>query len=381
MVLALVISGVGIIPVWLVGALAVEINRDVPMNEANVGMLVGVFMVVTALSSVPAGRVVQRIGWTWGMMAVGLFGMFANLGIALFAHSLVTFALFLAMAGAGNAFAQPAANLCLVQSISWQHQGTAFGIKQAGVPGATLIAGFAVPSMGMILGWRWTFVFIAAICAASFASLLRRLTSRPQTRWSMRRKIKGGIGTNNYKALFMLSLGGALATAASTSLGVFLVVYAVRLGVSIYGAGVLLAGVSAVNIATRLAVGRLADRYQSNHLLAAALMMLIGALGYVILAGSSDALMLIIGATCSFAGWGWNSLFHLATVRAFREHAATATGIATASMFGGASVGPIVFGLLVQGASFQRAWVMASVVAFFGAISILFAYRQLRFPS
>ena len=46
------------------------------------------------------------------------------------------------LCGAANASAQIASNLAVAGSVAAEHQGLAFGAKQAAVPAATLVAGF-----------------------------------------------------------------------------------------------------------------------------------------------------------------------------------------------------------------------------------------------
>ena len=54
-------------------------------------------------------------------------------------------------------------------------QGLSFGVKQAAIPVSTLLAGAAVPTVALTLGWRWAFVLgglraMAALAARVYAT-------------------------------------------------------------------------------------------------------------------------------------------------------------------------------------------------------------------
>ena len=68
--------------------------------------------------------------------------------------------------GLANAVSHPAANLSLAREVPAGRQGLSFGIKQAAIPVATLLAGLAVPTIAVTLGWRWAFAGGAALALA-----------------------------------------------------------------------------------------------------------------------------------------------------------------------------------------------------------------------
>src|SRR5829696_7279082 len=57
------------------------------------------------------------------------------------------------IAGLANAVSHTAANLSLAREVPASRQGLSFGIKQAAIPVATLLAGLAVPTIAVTLGW------------------------------------------------------------------------------------------------------------------------------------------------------------------------------------------------------------------------------------
>ncbi len=63
------------------------------------------------------------------------------------------------------------------------------------------------------------------------------------------------------------------------------------------------------------------------------------------------------------AGWGWPGLFNFAVVARNRRAVAAATGITQGGVYVGASLGPVAFGLLASGSSFEVAWITTAAFA------------------
>lgn len=144
------------LPVFLLGGLAVLVRDELNFGELQLGLAVSVFFTMAALSAVAAGRIASRLGaWATAVLAAALSaGSLA--GIAL-APSYAWLLAALAVAGVANALAQIGSNQALVQVLPRDRQGLAFGVKQSAVPASTLLAGLALPVLGLTLGWpgRW----------------------------------------------------------------------------------------------------------------------------------------------------------------------------------------------------------------------------------
>ena len=64
---------------------------------------------------------------------------------------------------------QLASNLTLARSVPASRLGLSFGIKQAAIPIATLLAGAAVPTVALTIGWRWAYLIGAAVALLAAA--------------------------------------------------------------------------------------------------------------------------------------------------------------------------------------------------------------------
>ena len=128
---------------------------------------------------------------------------------------------FLVVAGAANALAHPAANLLLARNLPIHRQGLGFAIKQAAIPLATLLSGFAVPSIVLSVGWRWAFVASAALALASIATVPRAAGPGALPRDAGTRG--GRSGDLPLGVMGWLAAGVALGAASAGTLGAFFV--------------------------------------------------------------------------------------------------------------------------------------------------------------
>src|ERR1700730_10953750 len=77
-------------PVFLVGGLSVQIGRELRFSPAGLGVAVAMYFAVTALTTVPAGRLVERYGAGITTRASIVIAGISMLAIALGARSYAT---------------------------------------------------------------------------------------------------------------------------------------------------------------------------------------------------------------------------------------------------------------------------------------------------
>lgn len=94
---------VAVLPVFLVGGLAVQLEQDLGMTASALGVAVSTFWAVSALLSAPAGYVASGLGLRRGVpLAVGL-GFVALAGIAFVTPHWAWLIVWLSFAGTANA--------------------------------------------------------------------------------------------------------------------------------------------------------------------------------------------------------------------------------------------------------------------------------------
>lgn len=372
---AVAVSIAGVLPAFLVGALAVQLRADLGIGLAGIGLATASLFAVSGSLARPLGALVQRVGSRRGLTAAAVLSTASLAGVGL-AQSYPVLVAALVVGGVGNSMAQPAANLSLSELGAEGRLGLAFGIKQSAIPAATLLGGLAVPGIALVVGWRWALA-VAAVLALGVAgwAALSGLDRHARRRRGPEAADRG----LPRRGLLVLTIGGGLAAAASTSLGVFLVDSGVAAGLQPGQSGLLFAASSLLGLTGRIGFGWLADRHprRSSYLVIANLLAC-GAVGYVLLA-SAALPAFVAGSLIAYgAGWAWTGLFHFAIVKDNRLAAASATGFVQTGLSLGAASGPLVFGVLAGATSYRIAWLGMAALSLAGALTIRTGRRMIR---
>lgn len=369
--LAAAVATTTVLPAFLTGGLAVQIRGEMGFGTAALGLAVGLFFITSSLGSAPLGRVVERIGASRAMRLAAAASAASLLGVALLAGSWMTLVACLLLGGLANAVSHPATHLSLAREVPAGRQGLSFGIKQSAIPAATLLAGLAVPGLALTFGWRWAFAGGAAL-ALAVALLVG--PGRPGS--DARRLEEARAGDVRVAPLVLLALGIGLGSTAATPLGAFIVESSVAAGLAEASAGLLLAFGSAFGIMVRVTLGYLADGMEGGRLRLVAAMLGLGVVGFALLATGASGL-LVLGTALAFgAGWGWPGLFNFAVVRVNPGAPAAATGITQTGASGGAALGPLLFGVVVEVGSYGVAWLFSGAMALAALLAILLGRRM-----
>jgi MFS family permease len=352
------------LPVFLVGALSVQISQALGTGARPLSVAVAAYSFGATISAVWLGRMAERFGGLRMMRVSSLLSAVTLLGVAVAARSWAVMAGMMVMAGLAASAMQPATNLLLARRIPRNKQGLAFGVKQAAVPLAACLGGLAVPGIGLVIGWRWAFV-AAGLLAAAVGVLLPRPRLTLAAYRATRKNAAAAQG--RILPLVVLAVGLGLAVGSAASLTGFLVSAAVDSGASKGTAGLLVALGGASAAASRVLVGALADRRDPVHLWWVAILLGCGACGYGLLslfcARHLVALLPLAAFVTFSAGWGWNGQFNLAVIRAHDDYPARATGITQMGGRMGAIVVPLVYGAVAARYSYSTAWLVSGGTA------------------
>lgn len=371
---ALVGTVLGMLPPALIGALAPQIGDDLALDERGIGLVVAGFFAVSSLGSTAAGGLVAIHGWRKALTAVGLLAGLGALFVVLSQGRIGWIVIGLICGALANALAHPAASESIVLVVAAERRGISFAVKQAAVPGASLLAGASLP---LFAGVDWTYSFLAivmlgvllmALCIGVRSRETFQPSSEPRGRPPR---------TVERSSLRVLCIAAAMAAGGSTATASFFVLFAVETGESIAVAGMLLAGGAASSICTRLVVGRAADRRTGGHLKVVSYMMTVGALGMVVLANASGVPFLCVGlALATGIGWGWNGLFHHGTMRLYSANAAEVAGVLHMWIFAGGILGPTAFGFVAAQLGISFGWYVSAALLAVSAV-LLQRFRAL----
>ena len=160
------------LPVFLVGALSVQLRAALDLGPGGLGAVVALFYLGAASTSIPLGSVVERVGqvrmmrWACALSTVVLALLAATSAWPLLGVIMVA-------GGAAASAMQLGANVFIARRVPADEQGIAFGWLQAAVPLTTALGGLALPALALTVGWRWAFA-LAAVGAGVAAMTLPR---------------------------------------------------------------------------------------------------------------------------------------------------------------------------------------------------------------
>ena len=362
---AVTITIVSVLPVFLVGGLAVQLREDLHFSRTALGAAVAVYFGVSALAAVPAGSLVERFGSAVTSRIAVVVSAVMLLVIAVWVRSYAGLLVALGLAATTNALGQLSSNLLLADGVPPHRQGLTFGIKQSAIPIATLLAGASVPAVALTVGWRWAFV-LAAVAAAGVLALVPADARDPASRRAHRESQRATAG------LVIVGVAATLAAGGANALGTFVVDSSVHRGLSPGLAGLMLTLGSAVCIAARLLGGALADRRGDDRLRVVAGLLCSGAVGLALLALPA-AVALVAGVLLGFGlGWSWPGVMNFAVVRLNPQAPAAATSITQTGVYAGGCIGPLGFGLLADRVGYGPAWLVAAAALLVASGLMLF---------
>lgn len=364
----------GALPFFMLGGLAVQVKDDLGFSEAALGLAVTIGFISGALSAPFTGRIADRIGSKRAVYLGCALSSASLAGIAVFTYDLAVLIAFLCLSGVAIATIDPGLAILISRSIPPERQGLAFGVKEASIPAAGLLAGIAVPTIALSVGWRWAFA-LGLLPLAVVLVLLPRVTvglprpaPEPGPSGRPKRRIAG---------LVVAAVAAALGTGAASGVGIFITDSAVAMGFTPAAAGLLLAFGSVTGIVARVATGVRADRSRGPQFRLIAAMLGVGA-ATMALGGTGLPILLILATVGTFAGaWAWTGLYFLSLVDAFPHRPGAIAGIGTAGLGTGNAIGPVLFALAAGSWSYGLAWLAAAVVAGTAAVMMAIVRKML----
>jgi predicted MFS family arabinose efflux permease len=361
---------VGILPVFLLSSQSVFVRADLHFDERSFGVAVSAFFVAAAAAVLLGGGLVDRWGRRTSTAVAGLLTAAGGFGVAWAARSWLVLTLGMVLLGVANAACQVTSNVTMATAVPPHRQGLGFGVKQAAIPLAITLAGLAVPTVGALLGWRWTFA-LTGFGGLVIAAVSMRL---PATTVAGSRPGRGRDRPSTV-ALVTTMLAVCLASGAGNSLGAFVASWSFRVGLSPEAAGLLMATGSAVNLLVRVVSGHLADRRHGRNLPVVAAQMLVGAAALAALSVPSEPTV-VVACLIAFAfGWSWPGLLLYAVVRISRDAPGAASSYLQAGAFVGGAAGPALFGAVVAASGYETAWRVAALLFTLAATLVIVARK------
>ncbi len=160
----------------VVPVIAGEMEDQFGLSASQVGLLTSMFMVTTALGSIPMGLA----GVRWGGRVLFASGGVFVAGLALFAGaaSYEWFIVARLLQGVGASAGPPVATLLIAQALDRRVHGWAFGVFGCGQGIGVLLTLLIMPSIQSAAGYRAVFLATAGIAAV----LVLLTVARPEMR-------------------------------------------------------------------------------------------------------------------------------------------------------------------------------------------------------
>lgn len=356
--LSVLIVTVSTQPVFLLGASFLQMGPELGFGPTGLGGLTSLFFLAASVASGPLGRVVQRIGWQRALRVNLVVSAAVLVAVPIVAHTFAVLAVLLVVGGAVYGVANPAANQALADHVDPRHRAVVFGIKHAGIPSSTLVAGLALPLVVLTSGWRAAYLLAAGLAVVVWALIPRGRVAVATGRFPA--DTRRSVVPLTTARLLAVAGANALASWGAIALATYLVAASVDLGFTESAAGLLLFAGSVTAILARVGAGALTDRFGGRGFIGVAALMGAGAVVFVVLTAAQGphfaALVMAAFATAS----GWQGLMTYAVVNANALSAASSSGVTQTGIFVGAAAGPVAVGRIVDVVSFDAGWLLAA---------------------
>jgi predicted MFS family arabinose efflux permease len=359
----------------VLGLLGTELLKEFRISRGQLGLLIGLSLVVGGLCSPVVGVLTDRLG---GRKALALTFGLAGAGYLVMAGAGFYGVLLLAsfVTGISNGLGNPATNKLIATEVKQGSRGFVTGTKQSGVQIGAALLGLLVPLGVIAWGWRATVVIVAGACLI-FLPVTFRVTSavaasKPTTRaeWA-----------TAFWDIWPISAFGTLLGIASSFLFLLPLYAEEALGFDRVAAGRTAALAAGCAIVGRIAWPRRAER---RHAFPATLrtLAILTVLGLAGLAWSATVPLVIWPAAVvmGLSAASWNSVGMLATiVTAGPARAGAATGWVQLGFLTGSGVSTPVYGWLVDTTgSYLPGMAVAAVSAVLAAVVVTIGSSRLR---
>jgi MFS family permease len=362
------------------------VARDLAIDAKLIGVFTAITYGVAAVVALAAAAPIVRIGAVRVCQAALLM---AAIGLAMNALSLVS-ATFVAVLfiGVAQGPINPSSAHILAQRVPREYFGMVFSIKQTGVPLGFALAGFVLPQLLHLVGWRGASLVAAAALAISAIAVeplrlgLDVAVVAGQPSHGIWRSIRFVL---THAQLRVLGWSAFIYVIAQHTFTFYLVTYLYEhCGLTITQAGALLSVSQLFGTAVRLLSGGAGDRFPRMQLLGwTGIGMAIGSVAIGLLTPTTPFWLIavvVIGYGSVVISWNGTSQAEFAHLSPPGQ-AAPVAAVQTALAFLGAVFGPPLFALIAVTVSYRIAFFAVAACVLAAAVWQLVAARRGSVPS
>lgn len=378
----------------VIGPLAPLFQPELGLTKAEVGLFASAAFAGALAVLLIGGSLTDR----FGIRMVVSLGQVVT-GILLFAMSavgsVVQAAAVMFAVGLGRGMVFPGTTKAVLEWFPPRERATAMGLKQMGAPVSGIVAAATMPILGLMVGWRSAIAAVGFLIIASgiVAAVLYRNPGKPGPKAAPKAEMGAGLkDTLRNDRLWALGFVAILFVMAQQALVLYLPLYFTESvlvltvpdeATRIVAAGGYLALCQLGGSLGRPMWGVVSDRvFQGQRCV---VLVIIGVLGAITLlavgwlGSNPECPLSLVGAVVFAAGLSsvaWNGVFHTGISEAVgRKYAATGVGLGMTMVECGTTVGPPLFGFLVDVTSYRTAWIFAAAFSAAGALMAAMAAR------
>lgn len=351
-----------VLPVFVVGALSERIGDDLRFGAGGTGAVVATFFVASGAGAVPSAMLTGRIGASSAVRLGLVLSAGAALATAVWVESFWQLLITMAVGGSVVGLVDTGGARIISDLVRDRRHGVAFGLKEASVPAASMIAGASIPAISDRLSWRAVFV-AGAVAAPALSFLL------PNAGAAVADRARAGPASGSRPSLVLFAAGIALAVGAATAAATFLVPATTSIADTSAGAaGTVLAVASVASIVVRVGLGLESDRRPARAPAVMVWALVLGAAGAAVLAVGGPTATVVLGAVLVLgAGWGWTGLAFVLAVRSRPDVPSSAAGVVLTGLSIGGAGGPAIYGGIASLVGYRAAWLAVVVALLAGA--------------
>ena len=356
-----------------IGPLAPFLKESFGVTSTQVGLLMSAASLGYMVSMFPTGWVVDRIGARWPII-IGVFIAGTCMLTVFFVKSYPWLITLTFMTGLGSGFLFPSTTQGVIAWFPLRERATAMGFKQTAVNIGGIVSAATLPTIALLLGWRYCFLILGILSLAigATAFFLYRdppLHSLPAGPSASKDSLSLGEIIRS-REIWLLACCGMCLTWFEMTLITYLVLYLKEvLLLGVVAAGVLLAMAEAGGAVARPGGGILSDRvFKGNRkkvlmlmaAMASVTSLLVGLLGPY-LSWLLYPVLILLG----MGGIGFGGIYlTLLSEFAGRRGAGKAVGLGGIITLAGSAIGPAVFGRILDAfGSYTFAWLSLTFVS------------------
>jgi predicted MFS family arabinose efflux permease len=369
---AVIATLAAVTPGFTVGALTESITNDLRINTGILGVALACFFAFTAIGSPFSVKLAERLSPALQLVISTLLAGFVMFGIS--SVSQVGFCIPLLIAGGwANSLVHPVGHI--LGAVPQRRLSFTSGLVQAALGAGAFPAFLLLCCVAASYGWRTAFIVGGALVSLSAVvvfMLARRNgmnvpLGKPDTFETADAQVHTG-----FRTLYLWSSGAALGTVGVTGISSFFIPIATGQGYSVSAATSIALAISGLAALTRITAGMIADQRSYANIALVIGMMLLGMVGLVIISFHEFSLFLVGSFILVIGLFGWNGLLVAAAVRLIPGNSAKILGWLQVGFFTGATLAPMVFGVMMSAAGIRWALLATAACVFVGALLILY---------